>query len=122
LTDEEPQSRSFSCTSSEESNKSKSISEIDEINDSAQLFEVDDGEKKETSEQEKKEEKKVVVDITDLFYKAFENREELKSKVIKLWGGENKMKLSFKIRETTSIKDGSKVSAIYCAKKAEFGC
>ena len=122
MTDEEPQSRSFSCTSSKESNKSKSISEIDELNDSDQISEVDDGEKKETSEQEKKEEKKVVVDITDLFDKAFENREELKSKVIKLWGGENKMKLSFKTRETTLIKDGSKVSTIYCAKKAEFGC
>ena len=57
------------------------------------------------------------INLKEIEEKKFSNREDLKDKVIKIWGGNNKMTLNFRSRERILQKDGIKVSIIYCSKK-----
>jgi len=61
-------------------------------------------------------------DIDELINQDFESRDDLKAKVIINWGINNKVKLNFRTRERTNVKDDIKVSMILCSKKDKFGC
>jgi len=67
-------------------------------------------------------EKEVIIDVSGIINKEYEDREALKNQIIKTWGAQEKMKLSFTTRETKLIKDDSKVSTIFCSKKDELNC
>jgi len=62
------------------------------------------------------------INLKEIEEKKFSNREDLKDKVIKIWGGNNKMTLNFRSQERILKKDGVKVSIIYCSKKETLGC
>jgi len=59
-------------------------------------------------------------DIDELINQDFESRDDLKAKVIINWGINNKVKLNFRTRERTNVKDDIKVSMILCSKKDKF--
>ena len=73
------------------------------------------------NKQENKKEE-VIIEVSEIISKEYADRSDLKSQVIQVWGAKEKMKLSFKTRETTLIKDNSKVSTIFCAKNHELNC
>jgi len=66
---------------------------------------------------EDKTEKSVKVDLKEIETQKFESREELKEKVIALWGSKNKMNLNFRTQKRMPVKDNSKISTILCSKK-----
>ena len=68
-------------------------------------------------EDEEKDLENVVINLKEIESQKFINREDLKNKIIKLWGGKNKMNLNFRSQERTLIKNNIKVSIILCSKK-----
>jgi len=88
------------------------------------LFESNDGIEVNSlgREDEEKDLENVVINLKEIESQKFINREDLKNKIIKLWGGKNKMNLNFRSQERTLIKNNIKVSIILCSKKDMFQC
>ena len=99
----------------------------------------EDEEQKEEEEEQKEEEEKEeeeknsiqnqegkdiseVVNIEELMNQTYKDRNEVKEKVIKLCGTNNKMRLNFRTEERTLIKDNIKISTVLCSKKDMFKC
>ena len=76
----------------------------------------------EDQEEENIYEEEIEIDIDEIIKGKFINRDNLKEKVIKEWGGKNKLNLNFRTQERILIKDDAKVSVILCSKKDMLGC
>jgi len=76
-------------------------------------------------EEEKEEDfytEETVINLDEIKSDKFIDREELKEKVIRKWGGNKKIKLNFRTQERVLIKDDTKVFVILCSKKDMLGC
>ena len=62
------------------------------------------------------------INLDEIKEEKFENRKDLKEKVIKEWGGNKKIKLNFRTEERILITNDTKVSIILCSKKTMLGC
>ena len=86
-------------------------------------------EEEEVEEEEKEEEfadvenfEEIEINMEPVLKMEFLDRNQIKDKIIKEWGTEEKMRINFRSQERKNMKDGTKISTIYCSKRDAFGC